>query len=45
MGWKVHLEELDQKDLLDSMADPNEKKEPLVAVVWKKMKKMIKHCQ
>ena len=45
MGWKAHLEGLDREDLLDSVADPDEEREPLVAVVWKGMEEMIEHCQ
>ena len=45
MGWLGYLEELDYKDLLDSMADPDKKRKSLVTMVWKAMGEMIEHCQ
>ena len=33
MEWKIHLEGLDQKNLLDSMVDLNKKKKLLVTMI------------
>lgn len=43
--WREYLEGCDRDRLLDAVEEPNAEKEGQIAVIWKGMDIMIRHCQ